>query len=133
MPEDTELLRSVGRRIRKARLAAGLSQAQLAKRVGMARTSIANLEGGRQDMNITRLTGILAALGIGLDALIVPADLPELPPLPPKPHDVVIKPVLEVSCATCGGTVLDVTDSRPAAFVARAEHIWQMQRKEAEW
>jgi transcriptional regulator with XRE-family HTH domain len=130
--DDTELLRSVGRRIREARAAAGLSQQQVASRVGMTRSSVANLEAGRQDMNITRLTAVLAALGIGLDALILPGDLPELPPLPPKPHDVVTKPVLEVSCTTCGGRVLDVTNSREAARRTRDDHIAEMLEKDRE-
>jgi DNA-binding XRE family transcriptional regulator len=126
MSEDAVLLRTVGRRVRGARLAAGLSQAQLAQRIGMTRSSVSNLEAGRQDMNITRIAGILSALGLDLSALVQPDDLPVLRPLPLPPHEVVIRSVLEVSCSTCGGTVLDVTESREKARGAKAAHIGEM-------
>lgn len=46
---DQELLyKIVGEQIRKARLDAGLSQAELAKTSGHLRTSITTIEGGRQ-------------------------------------------------------------------------------------
>jgi transcriptional regulator with XRE-family HTH domain len=123
-----ELLRTVGKRVRAAREAAGLSQEQVAKRVGLARSSVANLEAGRQDMNITRITGILAALGMDLNALILPEDLPALPPLPSPPHDVKIRPVLEVTCETCNGLVLDVTGTRSLAQESKAAHIAAMSK-----
>jgi len=50
MADDDPLQRRVGARVRAARAAEGLSQEQVAQRVGMARSSIANLEAGRQDM-----------------------------------------------------------------------------------
>jgi DNA-binding XRE family transcriptional regulator len=127
--DQANLLRAVGKRVREARDAAGLSQAQLAKRIGVTRPSVANLEAGRQDMNITRIAGILVALGLDLGSLIQPGDLPELPPLPPPPHQVTIRTVLEVSCATCGGVVLDVTANRDLARETKNGHVAEMLAK----
>jgi DNA-binding XRE family transcriptional regulator len=128
--DQANLLRAVGKRVREARDAAGLSQAQLAKRIGVTRPSVANLEAGRQDMNITRIAGILVALGLDLGSLIKPGDLPELPPPPPPPHEVTIRPVLEVCCETCGGVVLDVTASRTLAKETKAKHLAETATKE---
>lgn len=116
-----ELLRRAGVRVRDARKAAGMTQQQLADRIGIARSSVANLEAGRQDMTISRLAGIALILNLDLAALITPDDLPV------PPHDVTIRPVLEVSCRTCGGTVLDVTDSRALAQKSRKRHIAAME------
>jgi transcriptional regulator with XRE-family HTH domain len=114
------MLRSVGEKIRVARQAARMTQDQVAKRIGMTRSSVANLEAGRQDMNLSRLAGLARVLSLDLNEVIA---LVELPPEPPVPHAVVITPVLEVSCTTCGGLVLDVTSSREAARESRKIHI----------
>ena len=120
------LLRAVGSRVREARTAAHLSQEQLAQRIGVTRSSVANLEAGRQDMNLSRIAGILAALGIDLNVLIQPGDLPVLPP---APHVVEITPVFEVCCITCGSTVLDAPRSRAEARRSRDDHIVAMKAR----
>lgn len=55
-------LENLGYRIALARLASGLTQAQIAEKMGYSRTSITNLESGRQDLpvhKIYELAGIL--------------------------------------------------------------------------
>jgi transcriptional regulator with XRE-family HTH domain len=119
-----DLLRLAGQRVREARKGAGITQSQLAQRIGMQRTSVANLEAGRQDMTITRLAGIAQVLSLDLAAFIRPGELPlSMPP----PHEVSIRPVLEVTCETCGGLVLDVVRSRDMARESKADHIAAMQ------
>jgi transcriptional regulator with XRE-family HTH domain len=78
---ETELRRKVGARVRAARESGGLTQEQVAQRVGMQRSSIANLEAGRQDMNISRLALVAVAVNLNLADLIQPGDLPELKPI----------------------------------------------------
>jgi len=121
MPDYQQaLLRRAGARVREARKTAGLTQQQLADRIGMARASVSNLEAGRQDMTLSRLAGVAAVLRLDLDALLAPGEMPA------PPHEVTIRPVLEVSCTTCGGLVLDVTHSRALAQESKAVHITAM-------
>jgi transcriptional regulator with XRE-family HTH domain len=54
----------IGRRIKKARETQGLSQAALARMVKMARTSISNIEAGRQGMAVDTLYNLADALEI---------------------------------------------------------------------
>lgn len=69
-----QIYRELGRRVAGARQRADLTQERLAARVGLSRTSIVNLEAGRQRVPIHQLYRIAHALGRQ------PADL-----LPPSP------------------------------------------------
>jgi transcriptional regulator with XRE-family HTH domain len=64
----------LGERVLSARRHMGMSQQQLAERVGLTRTSITNLEQGRQKIQVHTLYAIAAALGVGPETL-----LPALP------------------------------------------------------
>src|SRR5258708_10381000 len=112
-----ELLRRAGIRVRVARDASGMTQQQLADHIGITRSSVANLEAGRQDMTISRLAGIALILNLDLASLVTMEELA------PAPHIVTVMPVFEVSCRTCGSLVIDITDSRPKAQQSKAEHI----------
>ncbi len=59
---DLAMYREVGARIRKAR--AGRKQQQLAIAVGLTRTSITNIEQGRQKILLHTFLAIAAALGV---------------------------------------------------------------------
>jgi transcriptional regulator with XRE-family HTH domain len=59
----------IGRRIRHARVGAGLTQGELAGLVGYTRTSICNAEAGRQTIDALRLALIAKATGTTCDAL----------------------------------------------------------------
>jgi len=48
-------LENLGNRIATLRLSAGLSQAQLGIKMGYSRTSITNLEAGRQDLPVHKI------------------------------------------------------------------------------
>jgi transcriptional regulator with XRE-family HTH domain len=73
------LLARVGSRIRAARGAAGMTQAELAAKIGVARSSVANMEQGRQGLTLMRLGQLAVALRMSLDDLIVPAEFPAAP------------------------------------------------------
>lgn len=54
----------LGEQIRRRRERRGLSQAQLAERVGISRTTVTMIEGGGQSMSVQQLLEIAAALRI---------------------------------------------------------------------
>jgi transcriptional regulator with XRE-family HTH domain len=57
------LYREFGRTLRARRKQAGLSQEDLAQRVGMSRTSITNIEQGRQHVSLGALYELAGAVG----------------------------------------------------------------------
>lgn len=63
-PFSTRLHKFVGARIRDHRLAAGIKQDELGKRVGLSRTSITNIELGRQRILLDHLYALAGAFGI---------------------------------------------------------------------
>ena len=61
----------IGERIRAARGAANLSQADLAQRVGVAQAAISRIERDEtQDPGVLIVAGIAKALGVSLDQLV---------------------------------------------------------------
>ncbi|MET8631764.1 helix-turn-helix transcriptional regulator [Streptomyces sp. NPDC004680] len=68
----------IGERVRAVRLGAGLTQEYLARKTGLTRGSITNIESGAQAPPPYRLARIAAALSVE------PADL--MPPLEPLGH-----------------------------------------------
>ncbi len=66
----------LGRRIAEARKQAGLTQEDLAKVLGLSRSSVANIETGRQELSATHLIAIGSALGSSIAEL---ADAPAMP------------------------------------------------------
>ena len=58
------LYEEIGDRIRKEREELGFTQSDLAQEIGMLRTSIANIETGRQRLPIHVLFNIARALGV---------------------------------------------------------------------
>ena len=70
--------REFGDRLRLARQAKGMSQAEVAPGVGLSRTSVANIERGRQRMSIHLLMEFARILDVE------PAGL--LPPVHPEPE-----------------------------------------------
>lgn len=75
-----EVLRIFGRRVRERRQILGIRQSDLAEACKLSRTSITNIEAGRQDTPLGNAHAIAAALGIPLGELIsdikhnIPAD-----------------------------------------------------------
>ena len=64
MSEDVR--RMVGRNVRRLRIAAGLSQAQLAIRMGVDRAYVSGLELGQRNPTILTLWHLAQALGVKL-------------------------------------------------------------------
>jgi transcriptional regulator with XRE-family HTH domain len=68
--EARQIYRAVGRRIRLARQAAACTQDDLARRVGLTRASISNIESGRQQIQVHTLVGIAQALSMRPESLL---------------------------------------------------------------
>lgn len=69
---DDRLYQALGRRIRTAREAARFSQEELARRVGLTRTSVTNIEHGRQRIQVHVLYALARALAVDPEALLPP-------------------------------------------------------------
>lgn len=73
-PQEVEgLYRAVGRLVRMSRERAGLTQEDLAREVGLTRTSITNIERGRQKLVIHALFAIAQAVGAPAVSLLPPS------------------------------------------------------------
>ncbi len=72
MGDDEALYRVIGERIRAARerIVPVLSQAKLAKQLGISRASVVNIEGGRQHAPLHLLWRITGVLGAELSMLV---------------------------------------------------------------
>lgn len=68
MAKDVRLL--VGANVRRLRIAAGLSQAALAERMGVDRAYVSGLELGQRNPTIVTLWHIGEALDVGLTSLV---------------------------------------------------------------
>jgi transcriptional regulator with XRE-family HTH domain len=60
--------------LREARVRAGLSQRELARRSGKAQSEIARIETGRQDPGFSTLEQLVRAAGLDLKIQLVPRD-----------------------------------------------------------
>jgi len=60
----------LGDEVRRARAEAGLSQVELARRLGISRSYVSNLEAGRVNVTVGQLANIAAALKVGLQILL---------------------------------------------------------------
>lgn len=76
-PAVEPFYREFGDLLRRARKAKGLSQADIAPGVGLSRTSVANIERGRQRMSIHLLMDFARALDVEPCTLLPPLQ-PEL-------------------------------------------------------
>jgi transcriptional regulator with XRE-family HTH domain len=62
--------RQFGKRLRVLREAAGRSQADIAKRAGLSRVFVNQLEAGTRDPSLSTLTRVAKALGVTLAELL---------------------------------------------------------------
>jgi transcriptional regulator with XRE-family HTH domain len=58
-------------RIRKAREQARISQAELARRIGISKQAMNAIEGGATDPRASRIVAIAQVLGVSTDALLL--------------------------------------------------------------
>ena len=67
---NERLLHEFGKRVRALREIAALTQAQLAARVAVSRTSITNIEAGRQEPGLAVVINLAHALSVSIDCLL---------------------------------------------------------------
>lgn len=68
--DEEQLYRTIGRRLRERRDSMGVSQGRLAKQVGILRTSVTNIEAGRQRPPVHLLYRLALALNIDVPQLL---------------------------------------------------------------
>ena len=61
----------LGTRIRKARERACISQAELARRIGISKNAMNAIEGGATDPRASRIVAIAQELGVSTDTLLL--------------------------------------------------------------
>ena len=66
-----EVLRDVGRRIAEIRLAAGLTQEQVAERLGISTRAYAYIESGRENLTLRTMVFVANVLGTCIPELFV--------------------------------------------------------------
>ncbi len=71
---DPEALDGIGHRLREERVRAGISQRELARRLGLSPSLISQLEGGQSRPSVGTLYSIVTELGLSLDQVIRGAD-----------------------------------------------------------
>lgn len=64
MKQNARTAKQAGAIIRRARRAAGLTQAELAKRIGLRQATISRLEKGEGDTKLSTVLDVLSALGL---------------------------------------------------------------------
>jgi transcriptional regulator with XRE-family HTH domain len=69
--------RVLGQRLRNERREARLTQIKLANNVGLSRSSIANIESGRQPVYVHALVSIAGQLGVSLNDLVPSKQVPD--------------------------------------------------------
>ena len=115
---DLTVQQGGGMRVRAAREAARMTQQELAGMIGLARSSVANLEAGNQDITVSRLAILAEVLKLDLADLIREGDLP------PRPHNVTIERTYHVTCRTCApGQPFDAVSTHAAAAEAARHHV----------
>ena len=67
---EKSINKAFGTRLREERDRSSLTQEELAKRLGIARTTIANIERGRQSVSIPVLYRLASALGVSPEILL---------------------------------------------------------------
>lgn len=70
MAENQVFYRELGRRIREAREKSGITQEALGVKVSLTRTSVTNIEKGRQQLLVHTLVEIAKALNIAPESLL---------------------------------------------------------------
>jgi len=76
-PADVEALDEIGERLREERVRAGISQRELARRLGLSPSLISQLESGQSRPSVATLYAIVTELGVSLDHVIRGPDHPD--------------------------------------------------------
>jgi transcriptional regulator with XRE-family HTH domain len=74
--DEKRLYQSIGDKIRELRIGQNYNQTELAKKIGLERTSVTNIETGKQKVTLAALYNISNSLNVSLsDLLPQPGDL----------------------------------------------------------
>lgn len=74
--DEKRLYKSIGDRIRELRIGQNYNQTELAQKIGLERTSVTNIETGKQKVTLAALYNISNSLNVSLsDLLPQPGDL----------------------------------------------------------
>jgi transcriptional regulator with XRE-family HTH domain len=73
----------LGTRIRKAREHVNISQAELARRIGISKQAMNAIEGGATDPRASRIVAIAQVLGVSTDTLLLGMPAGKRAPKPP--------------------------------------------------
>jgi transcriptional regulator with XRE-family HTH domain len=84
--ESDRLYAAIGQKIREARTRKSITQADLADAVALTRSSIANIERGKQKLLLHTFLHIAKALGTEPERLLPPEATPQLKPKVLVPH-----------------------------------------------
>lgn len=118
---------SLGRAIKHARTRRGLTQAQLARALGIQQNVLARLEdGGRADPRLSTILAITQALGISIDALVVEAGLSKQPLRPDVARELLATTALAArrareQLADLDGTLEQLASAAPTASGRRTQ------------
>src|ERR1041384_400774 len=74
---EPEALDAIGDRLREERVRAGISQRELARRLGLSASLISPLESGQSKPSVAPLYAIVTELGVSLDHVIRGGDFPD--------------------------------------------------------
>ena len=74
--DEQSIYAELGRAVATRRKMVGLTQAEVAKAVGISRASIANIESGRQKVLLHQVYGLMKALDLKAITELVPATPP---------------------------------------------------------
>jgi transcriptional regulator with XRE-family HTH domain len=81
-----ELLMTLAERVRRQRMALGLTQTELAGQTGIPIPNLSRIEHGRQSIYIERLVDLAGALQVSTDYLLGRTDDPAPPQKRPRPR-----------------------------------------------
>lgn len=77
LDREPEPLDGIGDRLREERVHAGISQRELARRLGLSASLISQLESGQSKPSVATLYAIVTELGVSLDRVIRGGDFPD--------------------------------------------------------
>lgn len=87
-----ETLDGIGDRLREERVKAGISQRELARRLGLSASMISQLESGMSKPSVGTLYAIVTELDVSLDMVIRGRDFPD--PEPGAPAEMAVSPLV---------------------------------------
>lgn len=104
----------LGGQVARRRDMLGMTQQELAAAAGLTRSSVANIEGGRQEMSVAVASAMAAKLHATVGALLGEGPMPVIP-------GTSIVAAWHVSCDRCGP--VGFADQHEGAREIRTEHI----------